>query len=481
MLMKKNELGNSGGNAENCVAPVNIYTTMQQKGENEMHERKIQVEYNPDIEKLTRKKRVCAYARVSSDKDEAFHSLSAQISYYQEKIAKHPDWEFVEVFSDLGFTGTKEKREGFQRMLTACREGRIDIVLAKSITRFARNTVILLQTVRELRELGIDIHFEEEQIKTLSAQGELMISILAARAQEESRQASENQKWRYQKSYKKGQAINGRCLGYRFVNHQFVIDEDEAKTVRRIFDMYLSGKGLCAIARTLSSEGIKSLNGNTSWPTASISDILRCEKYCGDLILGKRFVNNHIEKKLLRNKGERPQYYVHDSHDAIIDRETFEKAQKEIKRRAERYGKWNARKSESPFFNLITCKHCGSTFYRKYVRSRNYERVPIWRSHSFDYYGKDKCVCRQVPEGILLEKAKEVLSIDNLDGVDLRNYFQKIIIPQVKKITFVFLDGTEKTVEWEFQSRRTSWTPEMREQARQYAAKRWRKEKENGS
>ena len=159
-----------------------------------MHERITHVEYDPDFSKLTRKKRVCAYARVSSERDEAFHSLSTQISYYQKKIADHPDWEFVEVFADRGITGTKENREGFQRMLTACREGKVDIVLAKSITRFARNTLILLETVRELRELKVDIHFEEEHIETLSTKGEFMISILAARAQEESRSASEKER-----------------------------------------------------------------------------------------------------------------------------------------------------------------------------------------------------------------------------------------------------------------------------------------------
>ena len=174
-----------------------------------MHERKTLQEYSLNLDDMTRKKRVCAYARVSGDRDEAFHSLSAQVSYYQKIIADHPDWEFVEVFSDRGITGTKDKREGFQAMLTACREGRVDIVLAKSITRFARNTVILLETVRELKKLGIDIHFEEEHIETLSSKGEFLISILAARAQEESRSASENQLWRIKKSYEKGIPVTG--------------------------------------------------------------------------------------------------------------------------------------------------------------------------------------------------------------------------------------------------------------------------------
>ena len=205
-----------------------------------MHKRKSMQEYNPNLDAFANKKRVCAYARVSGDRDEAFHSLSAQISYYQKIIAERPDWEFVEVFSDRGITGTKENREGFQAMLTACREGKVDIVLAKSITRFARNTVILLETIRELKSLGISVQFEEEHIDTLSSKGELLISILAARAQEESRSASENQLWRIKKSYEKGIPVTGNCLGYRMVDHQFLVDEEEEQIVLRIFSMYLS-------------------------------------------------------------------------------------------------------------------------------------------------------------------------------------------------------------------------------------------------
>ncbi len=211
-----------------------------------MHKR-ITVKTNaPNIDEASRKKRVAAYARVSSERDEAFHSLSAQVSYYHKIIDDHPDWEFVEVFSDRGISGTKDDRPGFQAMLTACREGKIDIVLAKSITRFARNTVILLETVRELKDLGVDIRFEEERINTLSATGELMISLLAARAQEEARSASENQKWRIKKKYEQGIPVSGNCLGYRLVDGKFLIEEDEEQTVLKIFSMYLSGMGCVA-------------------------------------------------------------------------------------------------------------------------------------------------------------------------------------------------------------------------------------------
>ena len=302
-----------------------------------MHERITTVQYTPDLEALTRKKRVCAYARVSSDREEAFHSLSSQISYYQKQIAEHEDWEYVGVFSDRGITGTKEERPGFQAMLTACREGKVDIVLAKSITRFARNTVILLNTVRELKSLGIDIHFEEERIHTLSAQGELMISLLAARAQEESRSASENQKWRIQKCYEKGIPVTGNCLGYRMVDHQFLIDEEEEQIVLRIFSMYLSGMGKTAIAKRLNAEGIPTRLGTKKWTPNAVYSVIRNEKYQGDLRLGKRFVVDYVSKKEVTNHGERPSYYVKNNHDPILSSDTFDCVQREIKRRAEHY------------------------------------------------------------------------------------------------------------------------------------------------
>lgn len=446
-----------------------------------MHKRQTRVEYYPDVKRLTQKKRVCAYARVSSDRDEAFHSLSSQISYYQKKIAEHPDWEFVEVFSDRGITGTKETREGFQRMLTACREGKVDIVLAKSITRFARNTVILLQTVRELRSLGIDIHFEEEHIETLSEKGEFMISILAARAQEESRSASDNQKWRIQKSYQKGVPVTGNCLGYRMVDHQFLIDDEEEEVVLRIFSMYLSGMGKLAIAKKLTEEGVKSYYDKGIWHPETIMGILTNEKYSGDLILGKEYKESYLTKKKAQNHGERPLYVVQDAHDAIIDRKTFAAVKKEIALRAERFKPSVHYLNHYPFAGLIVCGKCGKTFQRRISTTEKRYSKPKWMCFTAKTYGKEYCDMKQIPEKILTEQTCKVLGLKSLKDVNLRDYLKKIIVPEANKITFVLLDGTEKTVEWENRSRRESWTPEMKEQARQYANKRWRKEKKNGS
>lgn len=451
-----------------------------------MHERIAHVEYNPNLEELSRPKRVCAYARVSSDRDEAFHSLSAQVTYYQKQIAEHPDWTFVEVFSDRGITGTKEERPGFQAMLTACREGRVDIVLAKSITRFARNTVILLETVRELKSLGIDIHFEEEHIHTLSTGGELMISLLAARAQEESRSASENQKWRIRRKYEKGEPINGNALGYRLVNGQFLIDEDEEQIVLRIFSMYLSGMGKTAIAKKLRAEGVKTRLEGKNWSPRSIYYILRNEKNCGDLVLQKKFVVDYLSKKEKMNRGQRPKFIVRNDHDPIIDRNTYDKVQEEIVRRAKHSSRELANKY--PFTSLITCGICGKHFGRKQNCAGTAYQKSTWYCKTSNTWGKEACPSTQhIPETILIEKTCEVLGLDasvKLSGEMLREYINGITVPERNVLVYHFHDGTEKRVEWQYRSRRESWTPEMREKAREKAKARHeakRKETANGS
>lgn len=432
-----------------------------------MHERRSYIEFSPDLAKLTAKKRVCAYARVSSDKDEAFHSLSAQIGYYQQIIAENPDWEFVEVFSDRGITGTKQNREGFQRMLAACREGKIDIVLAKSITRFARNTLILLETVRELRSLGIDIQFEEERINTLSEKGELMISILAARAQEESRQASENQKWRIQKMFEKGLPVGGDCLGYRLVDHEFLIEDEEEQLVLRIFSMYLSGMGKNAIARKLTEEGVPTKCGKPKWNPNSIDRIIHNEKYCGDLVLQKYFRNNHIEKKKVINRGERKQVIVRDNHDAIINRADFERTQSEIEARAKKY-QHDTTKTHHLFSGMIRCGQCQKLFTRNCLNSGTKYQKGSWACQTSITYGKAHCsMTQRIPESVLLSETCKLLQISELDEDVLKKHVKEIVVPQKNSLIYVLTDGTTKQVEWAHRSRRESWTPEMKEEARQ--------------
>ena len=230
--------------------------------------------------------RVAAYARVSSDKDAAFHSLEAQTEYYEEYIRNHPGWELVGLYSDNAISGTTINRPEFQRMLEDCRAGRIDLVITKSVTRFARNTVILLDTIRELKKLGVDTYFEKEDMHGISPDGELLITLLAMYAEEEARSASENQKWRIQKLYDQGKPAGGHIYGYRLVEGKFEIVPEEAEIVKEIYRLYLSGMGYAKIARTLIENNIPAPFGKM-WAYTSIqriltklrtTDFIRCTK-----------------------------------------------------------------------------------------------------------------------------------------------------------------------------------------------------------
>ena len=221
---------------------------------------------------------VAAYARVSMEKETMLHSFSAQISYYSEKIQKHPGWSYAGVYADRALTGTKSERPEFQRLLADCRAGKIDLVLTKSISRFARNTVTLLETVRELKALGIDVFFEEQNIHSMSGDGELMLTILASYAQEESRSVSENCKWRIRKRFEAGELVNWRFMyGYRITKGHVEIEPEEAVIVRWIFQSYLDGLGVTQIARVLREGNVPCLNGGM-WTANRVTHLLKNEK-----------------------------------------------------------------------------------------------------------------------------------------------------------------------------------------------------------
>ena len=241
--------------------------------------------------------RVCAYARVSSGKDTMLHSLSTQVSYYQKLIASHIDWIFCGIYADEAFTGTKDNRVQFQKMLEECRRGNIQLIVTKSISRFARNTITLLQTVRELKSIGVDVYFEEQNIHTLSADGELMLSILASYAQEESRSASENQKWRIRRNFENGMPWNGTMLGYRYEEGTLVVEPTEAEIVSRIFTEYLGGSGMTAIAKRLNADGIPTRFGN-DWGKTSVGKVLHCDvvKKAGYLLFSSDVTNYEISE-----------------------------------------------------------------------------------------------------------------------------------------------------------------------------------------
>lgn len=424
-----------------------------------------------------KRKRVAAYARVSSGKDAMLHSLSAQISYYNDYIGSRGDWELAGIYADEALTGTKEDRPEFQRMLADCRDGKIDMVITKSLTRFARNTVTLLATVRELKLLGIDVYFEKENIHTLSSDGELMLTLLASFAQEESRSASENQKWRIQKMFEEGRPNTGNMLGYRLVNGTLQIVPEEAEIVRMIFADYLSGMGRNAIMKKLNRMGVPTRFSHI-WGENAIHRILSNEKYTGDMLLQKTYSLDHISKKKMINHGERPMYYVENSHEAIIDKDTFELVQQELRRRADKIDIPEPRSMPYPFTSLLRCGLCGKSFRRKITNAGNKYEKPVWICPTFNNYGKDACPAQQIPETILIATTSEVLGTADWDRETLLEHVAEIRVPEHNRLTYVFRDGCIQEVTWQNPSRRESWTEEMKQKAREdamNAAKRRRK------
>lgn len=399
------------------------------------------------------KTKVAAYARVSSGKDAMLHSLSAQVSHYSDFIQEHDGWEYVGVYSDEAMTGTKEDRDDFQRLLADCRAGKIDMVITKSISRFARNTVTLLETVRMLKSLGVDVYFEEQDIHTIGGDGELMLTILASYAQEESRSASENQKWRIKRNFEEGMPWNGALLGYRLADGQYEIVPDEADIVRRIYGEYLAGSGYSAIAKGLNEDGIPSRFGG-QWRPSVISKILRNTTYTGNLILQKTFRENHITKKTVVNNGQLPKYAVENAHEAIIDARTFEKVQSEINRRSTKYGQPSPSRNAYPFTGLLECANCGKHYRRKTTAAR-----VVWICATYNTLGKKYCAAKQIPEETLMLQTRTVT--DDISAI------QKIQVANGNVLRFVMKDGRVIVRQWEDRSRADSWSPEMREAARQ--------------
>lgn len=425
-----------------------------------------------------RRKRVAAYARVSSGKDAQIHSLSAQISYYNNYIGSRGDWEFAGIYADEAMTGTKENRPQFQKLLADCRAGKIDMVIAKSITRLARNTVTLLETARELKSLGIDIYFEKENIHTLSTDGELMLTLLASFAQEESRSVSENVKWRIRKNFEKGIPNGGSMLGYRFEDGMLQVVPEEAEIVKQIFDDFLSGMGRSAIVRKLNSMGLTTKQGNL-WSITSVYNILRNDKYTGNLLLQTTYTVDHISKKTVRNNGELPMYYVEDSHEAIIEQDTFERAQQEMKRRAEKFYHPSTRSEPYLFTGLLCCGICGKRYRRRIVHQGSKYRKAAWICRTFDTCGKEACQSQQIPESILVAKTSELLEINDLDRTILLEHIRKIQVPRHNTLIYVFNDGHTEEVTWQNPSRRESWNDSMKQSARE-KQKKVMEQKRNG-
>ncbi|MCD6449896.1 MAG: recombinase family protein [Thermotogaceae bacterium] len=348
------------------------------------------------LPKLAKKTRVAAYARVSSGKDAMLHSLASQVNHYKKFIQDNNEWQFVGVYNDEALTGTKDNREEFQQLINDCRAGKIDMIITKSISRFARNTMTLLETIRELDSLNVDVFFEEQNIHSISGEGEMILTFLATFAQEESRSVSENMKWRIKKNFEQGIMWGGKsCLGYKLENKKLILVPEEAEIVRLIYQLYINGSGDQTICKILESKGVKPYMGKR-WYWSTIKNVLENYNYTGDLLLQKTFRENHLTKRKRPNKGEFDQYLIKDNHEPIISLETFQKAQK-IRRQHLSKIKSGPTKRYA-FSGMLICGVCGKRYKHKKTRYNE-----IWKCSYAEKRGKDACYSKQVTNDISLK------------------------------------------------------------------------------
>nr|DAV87616.1 MAG TPA: integrase [Caudoviricetes sp.] len=417
------------------------------------------------IPQMPSRKKVAAYARVSMETERLHHSLSAQISYYSDLIQKHPDWEYAGVYADDGISGTRaESRTEFNRLLADCEAGKIDIVLTKSISRFARNTVDLLETVRHLKELGISVRFEKERIDSMTEDGELMLTLLASFAQEESRSISENVKWGTRKRFEQG-IPNGRfnIYGYRWEGDHLVIQPEEAAIVRLIFDNFLAGLSAETTEKQLAEMGVKSYKGQ-HFGNTSIRQILGNITYTGNLLFQKEFVVDPISGKSKKNDGELPQYFVENTHEAIIPMEVYQAVQDEKMRRRELGALANWSINTSCFTSKIKCGRCGKSYQRSNRKGRkdpscNYT---IWVCGTRKKTGNADCQNKDIPETMLKEACASVLGLAEFDETIFSEQIDHIEIPAPNEMVFYFKDGRIVPHRWESTMRKDCWTDERR-------------------
>lgn len=412
------------------------------------------------------RKKVAAYARVSAETDRTMHSLSAQISFYSNLIQSNPRWQYVGVYADSFISGTEiETRPEFKRMLEDCEQGKIDIILSKSISRFARNTVDLLETVRHLKELGIEVQFEKEHINSLSEDGELMLTLLASFAEEEVRSLSENVRWAVRKKFENGRP-NSYCLyGYRWNGEKFIVEPEEAKIVKLIYQNFLDGLSAEQTEKQLEEMGVTSYTGQ-HFSNSSIRAILKNEKYTGNMLLQKEYTVSHITHKSKKNEGELPMYWVENSHEAIIPLETYQKVQDEIKRRRELGALANWSINTNHFTSKIKCGICGSSFVKSTRKNR--AKTSGLGEH-YIFYGcatnKNKgghCPCGTIRESILEQECAKVLGLEEFDPDVFSEQIKQITFPKRGILIFEFYDGHIVEHHWSHNAKKESWTPERR-------------------
>ncbi len=443
---------------------------------------------------------MAAYCRVSTDSEEQTSSLENQLIHYREYINNNQQYELVNVYADEGISGTNtKKREQFNKMIQDCKGGKIDLIITKSISRFARNTLDCLQYVRALKQIGVEVFFEKENIYTLDSKGEVLLTVLTSLAQDEIRSISENTTWGVRRRFEQGRVIvnEKKCLGYdRVKDGNLIINTERAKIVKRIYTEYLNGKGPTRIAKELERDKVKGATGATRWHASTIEKMIRNEKYKGDALLQKTYTVDFLTKKRVKNdEGKVNQYYVEESHPPIIDKEMWQAVQLEIERRKQyieehKLQKYDYGLKETAFVGKVICGECGRGFRRKLWHS-NTKRVRVWQCGG-RYQEKGKVGCTNIhiyeeklheifigafnsfienKEGFINKWQAELQCADDvLKGYRLRQFIgmvtktdkivkidkdlvfkvlDKITIMDKEKVVVKFLDGTELECEME--------------------------------
>lgn len=435
-------------------------------------------------EEVSSKVKVAAYCRVSTDQEEQLNSFENQKEYYTRYIKSKPMYEMVGIYADEGISGTSvKKRKGFQKMIADCENGMIDLIIVKSISRFARNTQDCLKYSRKLKNLGIGIIFEKENINTLEASGELLFTILSSLAQDESRNISENCKWGIRSKFQEGKPhINTyKFMGYdKNEDGRLIINEEQAKIVKRIFKEFLEGYNPADIARRLNEDGIPGVSGEAKWIKPTIVGMLKQEKYMGDSLLQKWVTTDFLNHTLKKNTGQVTQYYVENSHPAIIDKDTWDAVQEELERRnvyCQNYhlSMYAYRADKNPLNGKIICGHCGYTFARKSWANRG---IAYWTCKSDSCKGniKEEILNKAFitawnhtvenrerfmerwnqdlkgDKSLERIRAKQMIELTNEGTVNtlitelVRMVLEKITVHDLKHFTVSFLDGTEKEI-----------------------------------
>jgi len=404
---------------------------------------------------LSRPRQVAAYARVSTTSIEQGASLDAQLDYYEQYIGSRPNWQLVGVYYDSGISGLSHKnRDGFNRMIQDALDGKIDLIVTKSLSRFARNTVDTLTTIRRLKAAGIEVYFEKENIFTLDSKGEFLITLMSSMAQEESRSISENITWGQRKRFADGRysVAYRHFLGYdQGGTNKLVINQSEAVTVRLIYRLFLEGKTERAISMYLEDRSIPSPGGKPRWHKNVVYNILSNEKYKGDALLQKSFTVDFLSKKMKKNEGELPKYYVEKGHEPIVSDEVFALVQEERAKRLSRHGHYSCKPNLS---SKIICGVCGSYFGPKIAHSNNKYRHVFWRCNSFyDGMAHSPVVqdadLRECCHAAIVTQIHNHPDVVAVCSVMLQTYLPCLSVSEVLDLIMKVLHGAERGTHYE--------------------------------